>query len=200
MYLTLSRVAELSACHTCIYVSPEVIAHSAPCLILTDFHSSLIRNRTTDKANFSIWTGCNKIAWPQIIVEYQWMQERNMACIVCCNCMYVASNLLYIIIYIWNTFLPHLFVWFVQYLVVHDINFISTCSTTWLKASHLTAVCAWDNSASPIQCSQWGLVLSEIRSSSAVGDFASNLCLPSFREMWFIVCLVYLVQFYIHCM
>ena len=49
---------KLSACNSCIKSTPEVITHSAPRIVIADFHSTLVTVCTTSKPDVSISTQC----------------------------------------------------------------------------------------------------------------------------------------------
>ena len=48
--------SKLSACHSCIRCAPGVITHSAPCVIVADFHSTFVTACTTTKSDVTICT------------------------------------------------------------------------------------------------------------------------------------------------
>jgi len=50
--------SKLSACNSCIKSTPEVITHSAPRIVVADFHSTLVTVCTTCKPDVSISTQC----------------------------------------------------------------------------------------------------------------------------------------------
>ena len=53
---TCSRESQLSASHSSVSNIPCIITHSAPGLVLTDLHTSLVGYRTTNESDVTIGT------------------------------------------------------------------------------------------------------------------------------------------------
>ena len=50
--------SKLSVHNSCIRTTPGVITHSAPCIIVADFHSTLVKVCTTSKPDGTVSTWC----------------------------------------------------------------------------------------------------------------------------------------------